>query len=229
MIEAILHLSKKYHGNWNKIYHAITSRERIEILTVDRNKEKFFFITENDYPDKLKEILAPPFFMYYEGRADLINKDVLSINGDISFDEFEKLLEEQNSNKYVLCLDNHELKKEIFDLVMKKNREVIVVCEGGISSFKYYKDYKNLLLISEYNDPQNYDPCDDQTVQRLMFAMSNKIYVSKVDKIETNNLLFNLQQVKKPIYYKESQKLAIDNLNLTNTEMFCIQNIQDVI
>lgn len=229
MIEAILHLSKKYHGNWDKIYQGITSREKIEVLAVDKNKEKFIFITDEDYPEKLKEILTPPFFIYYDGRIDLINKDVLSINGDISYEEFEQLLQEQNSSKYVLCLDNNELKSEIFDLVMKKNREVIIICEGGISSFKYFKDYKNLLLVSEYNEPENYESCKDQTVQRLMFAFSNKIYVSKVDRVDTNNLLFNCQQVKKPIYCNQEQKQAINSLNLPNLEMSFIQRIQEIV
>lgn len=230
MVKAILKLTKKYHGNWDKVYEAISTKERIEIEKCSLDtKDKYIFIGDDDYPNKLKEILVPPFFVFYEGNPSLIEKEVISIHGEISYKEFTELLDNSNSQKYVLCINNDDLKEEIYNLVVKKNLEIIVLCEGGISKFKYFKDYKNLLLVSEYNDPANYEKAPDQSIERLIYAFSNKIYINKVDTIKTKDLLINRKQVSKDLYCKDILKKEFNDLNLNNISMSYLQNIQDIV
>lgn len=230
MVKAILRLTKKYQGNWDKIYEAISSKEKIEIdLNAPDIKEKYIFIGDDNYPNKLKEILVPPFFLFYEGNHKLIEKEVISIHGDVSYDEFSQLLNKSNFAKYVLCINNDDLREEIYNLVIKRNLEIIVLCEGGISKFKYFKDYKNLLLVSEYNDPINYKKSPEQTIERLIYAFSNKIYINKIDTIKTKDLLINQKQVSKDLYCKDILKNEFNNLNLSNINMSYLQNIQDIV
>lgn len=230
MIKSILQLTKKYQGNWDKVYESIIVKEKINIKADDvKTNDKYIFISDENYPDKLKDILVPPFFLFYEGKIDLIEKEVLSINGDISYEEFSALLDNSKSQKYVLCLNNNELREEIFNLVVKHNKQIIVVCEGGISKFKYFKEYNNLLLVSEYNDPDNYNKAPEQTVERLIFAFSDKIYLNKIDKIKTKDLLINQKQIEKNIYCNQNLKNDFDSLNLNNINLSYLKNIQDIV
>lgn len=230
MVKAILKLTKKYHGNWDKIYEAITVKERLSFENNENeSNDKYIFIGDDNYPNKLKEILVPPFFLFYEGNPNLIEKEVLSIHGDVSYDDFCKLLNSSKSQKYVLCINNDDLREEIYKLVIENNLEIIVVCEGGISKFKYFKEYHNLLLVSEYNDPETYQKSPDQFTERLIYAFANKIYINKVDKNKTKELLFNQKQVKKSIYCNEDLKNKFNSLNLCDINMSYLQNIQDIV
>ena len=59
----------------------ILKRAEKEVLFVEKNKIISLFITESDYPQRLKEYVDAPMMLYYRGNADLNTSKIISIVG----------------------------------------------------------------------------------------------------------------------------------------------------
>ncbi|MGI6644504.1 MAG: DNA-processing protein DprA [Bacilli bacterium] len=75
--EILLYFSQKYAGDFDKIYHAIETKERVtqeQIEEVTKNfKGNYFTIIDDDYPDVFKTIYRPPLVVYYHGDINLLS------------------------------------------------------------------------------------------------------------------------------------------------------------
>lgn len=234
MIETILQLSKKYHGNWDKIYQAIALKEKVDSFDENLiNKSNYIFITDNDYPDKLKNIFVPPFFLFYIGNKNLIDSNVISINGQINIKEMRDFLSIDQLKNHTICLNYHEINSKVLNLIIEKKRKLILIVEGGIDNFDYQFDNlddmnDNILIISEYNDANYYDKSDNQTIERLMFAFSDTILINNYELLLAKKLLSNLVNVEKPVYCLEKYKSKIVFLKLNNSKIEYINSFKDI-
>jgi len=59
----------------------VLKRAEKEILFIEKNKISAFFITEPDYPQRLKEYVDSPMVLYYRGNANLNGSKIISIVG----------------------------------------------------------------------------------------------------------------------------------------------------
>ena len=59
----------------------VLNRAEKEILFIEKNKISPFFITEPDYPQRLKEYVDSPMMLYYRGNIDLNASKIISIVG----------------------------------------------------------------------------------------------------------------------------------------------------
>lgn len=199
----------KYHGNWDDIRDAINKREQVKTDYSFRTNSNIMFIIDENYHDKFKQILLPPFFTFYKGDIQFLSEQVIGIEGKISSNELAKIVDKK-SNK-VLCFNNNDFTVENYNLLISKNIKFIVVCEGGIDSFKYEHN-ENILLISEYDNIDDYQPSNEQTVERLLHAISNEIVTGYFEIESWKKLTYNLKNdpkkiiVSKPQYDWLSQK-----------------------
>lgn len=78
--EALLSLSLKYEGNWDRMYKALKEKEPAPLELVgeyERNGgANFITITDEDYPTDFRYLNRPPLLIYYKGDLSLLkNKE----------------------------------------------------------------------------------------------------------------------------------------------------------
>lgn len=179
----------KYHGNWDATYDAINKREKVKTDYPFRTNDNYIFILNENYHNKFKQILLPPFFYFYKGDFQFMDQQVIGIEGKISTGELDKIIKANSHN--VICFNNNDLTKDSYDLLIAKGAKFIVICEGGIDSFKYEHN-QNILLISEYDNFDDYQPCSEQTVERLLYAISDEIILGRFELDSWTKLISNL-------------------------------------
>ena len=182
MRNVILYFTKKYKGDWEKIYDALKRKEKIAIndLREIENYEKYNYcsIIDDNYPFKLKEIYKPPFSLFYNGKLDLCNKEVISLFGNYTYEEIIEI--KSKFPNHVISLELSNKNKNIIDKLNNNNIEFIAICQTDINEvlnneeIKLYTD--NNLLISEFNDRNNVIFIE-QSWLRISMAISNIILI----------------------------------------------------
>lgn len=85
MEELILYFSLKYEGDFQCIYRALKSKERIdESLRLKLKKQLkccYTTIVSDDYPEMLKTINMPPFVLFYYGDLSLVKGKTIGVVG----------------------------------------------------------------------------------------------------------------------------------------------------
>ena len=73
--EALIWFNKTYHGDWDRIYKAIQSKEQIpDEIDIEQNHQ-VVTILDATYPSALKNSYKPPLSIYYEGDLSLLSKN----------------------------------------------------------------------------------------------------------------------------------------------------------
>ena len=75
----LLYFALKYDGNFNKIYHAIDTNERIDFADFNKListvKHKYITIVDPRYPNYLKDKANPPIMLFYHGNIKLFENE----------------------------------------------------------------------------------------------------------------------------------------------------------
>lgn len=164
----LIFLSTKYKGDWDLIYKAISSKEKLLEEEVNQvvNNMKCYATTliDEDYPEILKRYHRPPFVIFYYGDLSLIrdSKNILAVVGSrksTSYGEkatrhFVSSLAKENIIISGLALGIDTI---AHNEAIKNNGKTIAVLGSGIdycypkSNILLYEKIKNEhLLISEY-------------------------------------------------------------------------------
>lgn len=232
MKKLILYLLKKYHGNWDMIYDAISNKEAVDWSEVNQVNDKFEYsympIISENYPDKLKTIYMPPFSLFYIGDINFINKNVLTIIGSLNHNEINQVLKILN-NDVTLCISNNDLNEYFMEQIIKFNIKTIIICEKTIKSFKFKKNnYNNIVLLSKYNH-FNFNKSIDQTIERLLYAFADKIFIKNASKERLSYLTSNYDNVPKNFYSLEKNKNNQDINDVFNqNQISFIKKIDDI-
>lgn len=232
MKKLILYLLKKYHGNWDMIYDAISNKETVDWCEVNQIEDSFDYqympIISENYPDKLKTIYMPPFSLFYTGNIKYLNENVLTIIGSLNQSEVDQVMKIVKEN-VVLCISNHDLTEYFMKKIIKNNVRTIIICEKSIKSFKFEKNnYNNIVLLSEYNQ-FNFNKSIDQTIERLLYAFADKIFIKKASKERLSYLTSNYDNIPKNFYSLEKNKDNHDLVEIFNkNQLSFIKKIDDI-
>ena len=96
----LIAMSIKYDGNWNKIYNAITRREDVESVYVEKAENLkcgTLTLVDSDYPEQLRHLKDPPIVLYYYGDKSLLfnYRNNISVVGSREYSEYgEKITKE---------------------------------------------------------------------------------------------------------------------------------------
>lgn len=194
MIEAVLYLYVKHCGHWDDCYEDVRGRKsKIEILNYKGND--LTFITNDSYPNKLKDIIMPPFFLFHYGNMDLLkSNNVVGINFAPSIKDLEFVTKsvggEQNPEDIVICIPSKFMSVGIIGWVDLNHYKLIVIHDQQLENFKL-KDCLHPtkhLLISEFNHliPE-IKKCDGQHIERLLFAFSDRLFIHKTKELLDSN------------------------------------------
>lgn len=70
--------------------HSAFQRAEMELNFIERYKIKTFFITDNDYPRRLRNCADAPVLLYFKGNADLNSSKLISIVGTRNATDYGK-------------------------------------------------------------------------------------------------------------------------------------------
>jgi len=157
MNKVLEYFNEKYQGNWNKIHKAIKTSERLPLYPLDlkirKNNLNVINILDEDYPNKYKNMYAPPFLIYSQGNSDLLYIDsskVIALHGNFDIDEFDNL---PVNNKVLAFTYNdknvsfyNELMEKGFSLLISDQEQKISISENGKKEYSLYENINKLDL-----------------------------------------------------------------------------------
>ena len=224
--------SKKY--SWEETFLTIKNRERIDwdkVNSLNSNScELSLMIDSKNYPQKLTEIYMPPFELFYCGNYKVIDsKKVIGIAGSLSENETNELIDFVNTNKLSIAILEKDLSEKLYQLCKDLNLNLIVICKNTITNFKFYKkQYKNLLLISE-TGIEDWNRSEEQTYERILFSVSNFIYIKTNNIYKLISLHLNTKFRNKHFFVKKNFKLSDQARCLfKSNELFFINTYDDI-
>ncbi len=199
MREVLLYFSLLYKGDFNRIYKAVASKEKVDenkFKELKKNlKSQYITIIDEDYPKKLKCISAPPFVLYYYGDLSLCDKESVAMIG-----KRQASLYGLNKAKEIstYLMDNQKiivsgLAKGIdgasHQAVLRQKGKTIAVLGCGIDycypieNLELYKEIKqNHLLVSEYPDSEMPQKDYFKRRNRIIAGLSDKVVVVEANK-----------------------------------------------
>lgn len=184
----------KYKGHWKEIFEAIQKQENIDEFLEEAEKTQAITIFDEDYPQILKNVLHPPFVLFYKGNRSLLNeyKHKVAFSGARNkVDEMaiNLITDKIKENEFIVVsgmargTDEKVLENVIF-------HNVIGVLGCGINKVypqcmvgEYDNVASNGLLISEY--PNNCEPESENFIMRnrIIAALSDSVIA--INKVST--------------------------------------------
>lgn len=174
--ELLLFLSHKYEGDWDKIYYAIRTKEKVQSDEVvdfaNSFKGGYITLTDENYPQFIKETTRPPFVLYFKGDIDILRGDqskFLTVIGSRECTNYGRetvssIVKELPDNIVIVSGLAKGIDGAAQESALDSNKKTIGVLGGGIDNV-YPKENTDLfmkiangggLLLSEY--PGNTEP-----------------------------------------------------------------------
>lgn len=212
MKNTIFNLYDQNNCNWDKVYEAISVKQRIDTNLI-KTPNNTIFIGDYNYPDKLKEINLPPFFLFYKGKFDLINNNnIITVNTKLEISFLEII--SKNKKEFGICINENNLSEDVFNFIKDNKIELIILIDQKIENSNYFEkiNIENQLLISEYHS-DNISIAVDQKIERLLFAFADEIIINEIWTNSNVHLFLNIDSKEKPVYSLKTGNLKIININ----------------
>lgn len=181
MEETLLYFSLKYQGNFNSIYKALETKEKVDEnlknQLLRQINSHYTTMVSKDYPQRFKSMDYPPFVVFYYGDLSLLDSNTIAVigtneptlDGEEVTEKFVKEFVEMDlAIVSSLDLGIQSLAQEI---TLQNNGKSIAYLPCGIEISQpkinqiLYEDIKEkALLISEY--PNTTPFSSDKAVQR---------------------------------------------------------------
>lgn len=151
MRDKLIHLNTIFLGNWNGIFDGIRNKLLLGNKKMKNNTPwqtlQYKTINDYDYPKRIREVIMPPFVLFYEGNWSLINKFLLGIHGKLKTNQFKANSFKVTPDKCYIIAEidyTHDLE----NFLIKNKIQHIVVFDKAID--RELKSCKYQLFISEY-------------------------------------------------------------------------------
>ena len=169
----LAYLSLKYNGDWDQIYSDVSSATELDEEEVEKTlktlKSNYIVMSDEEYPESLKQVYKPPFVLFYYGDISLINDfhNKLGVVGTRKPSEYG--INSTNNLVSELCKDFIIISGLAIGIdscshacAINNNGKTVAVLGNGLEA--YYLDgiaenkelfeeiKKNHLVISEYPD-----------------------------------------------------------------------------
>lgn len=216
--DLLIYLSVKYQGNFDKIYHAITTHECASDedikKAVDSVKAKVLTIIDENYPDSLKRMCTPPLVLYYYGDLSLLTDQAsqrLAVVGSrectIYGRKMTNKIVSEVANKKIIIVSGlaRGIDAVAHHSAINAKGKTIAVLGCGIDSIypkeneELFKEIKaNHLLVSEYPNDTKPEPNFFPLRNRLVAGFADKVLVTEAYKNSGTNItvLYALKQGK---------------------------------
>lgn len=178
--DLVLYFALKYEGDFNRIYNALSNKEKFDGEALCKMKEQldcqYISIFDEEYPSGLRKINCPPFVLFYKGNIDLLDEKKLCLITPESNHSTQELLNQFvddmiEDDEFVLVKPH---RSSLDDYAVK----TIKIMDRGIS---FYGDVDNIntLVFSEYpyyvEPPKKYLPFS----YRIVSGLADKIVMAQ--------------------------------------------------
>ncbi|ASZ09304.1 hypothetical protein CK556_03040 [Mesoplasma chauliocola] len=170
MDNVLLYFSLKYNGNWEQIYNALDVKEKIETQELIQIPEtipnNYISIINPIYPNSLKQILRPPFVLYYLGNPTILENyyQTIHFNSGNFNDSYNLKMAKEiifdliKEKRTMLFSQNTKVDEELVDFIIKNKGRLILLVNENLQNFinsefwSKYKDidYSEFIVLSEY-------------------------------------------------------------------------------
>lgn len=188
----LIFFALKYQGNWDLIYKALDTKEKVSLREISQLEEKMqkdwtkkninvITLLDTDFPRKLKEAYKPPFVLFYKGEKELLQQNALYVGSDEidannkrESEDFKKhIVDFKTLNKVLITTNDEKLVSQAADITEIKKIRVVA---GGINDLKVKEEGE--VIISEYFGtseivPENHER--KKQSERLIAAMSEDL------------------------------------------------------
>ncbi|QHX36514.1 DNA-processing protein DprA [Spiroplasma sp. BIUS-1] len=208
MENVLLYFSIKYKGDWDKIYHALDTKEKITHKDLDEVSKKidsnFITILSPLYPSYLKNTHKPPFVIFYKGDITLLSKyhKTIALVGGIETNEYgikniDFLMNDLNSENVIFStIENEGINNEVFDNALKNEFNLINVIQEPMKDYLKktidLPERNNLLVITEvYESDNNMGNMVQEYSNRMLCGISKGIVFIHFKANDLVNKLFS--------------------------------------
>ena len=234
MTNIVHYLLEKNKYSWEETFLSIKRKENIDWDVMSKLNENScelsLMIDQNNYPEKFKDIYMPPFEIFYCGDYRLIDsKKVIGVAGNLNKYEVNNLVDFVKKQKLAIAIIEKDLSLYLYERCKVENLVLIVICKNKIDNFNYYNDqYSNLLLLSETYST-DWNRSEEQTYERILFAVSNIFLLKTNNMYKLISLHLNNKFVNKKFYVFENFKLKSEvNSVFDRTELISINSYDDI-
>lgn len=198
MEETILYFALKYTGDFDKIYHALECKEKIDLDLKEKLfnelQSKYTTIVSDDYPNALKEISCPPFVLFYYGNLDLVKGKCIGVIGMRQASEYGIYATETLVKQ--LCKKNYTIISGMalgidtvaHRMTIASKGRTIAILGSGIDycypkrNLDIYDEIKNNhLIISEYPGKTVPQKINFPRRNRIISGLSDSILVTEAN------------------------------------------------
>lgn len=250
--ERLIALSVMKNGNWSKMYDSLKNDIQLQSLTeeeVQRSLSKIgdtkaITILDELYPAALKEMVRPPFVLYYQGDLALLEKKKVGVMGNrrpsaYGVESCQSVMNQFLMNEVVI-VGGLQLGIDAIAhlLAIRKGKTIALLSSGFLhiypqENFELYKQIaKNHLVISEY--PPHVYPSSGQfyRTHQLLEELSDVMVVLEMVK-EDKRLKITQQLIDdgKIIYSLPTAYNSVHgegNLLLLKRGAYCLTHSSDV-
>ncbi len=172
MKEKLTQLNMMFLGNWNACYDAI----RNKILIAPKQIMNPFMpdlnhvhaIHEPEFPEKVKDVISPPFVLHFSGNWDLINRRLFGIHGKIHLDQIQNLVP---GSDRCLIMTSSDYNEYIAQALLERDINHIVVFDQKLDQEVICPHHQ--LFISEYGT-KIINPSVGQEASRIVMGLAQK-------------------------------------------------------
>ena len=201
-------LAVHYEGDWGQIYRALMEKRLLPDDVADNYvsniKSQFVTIFDKEYPEYLKQMLHPPFVLFYYGDISLINSPdkCLAVIGtrepsDIGIKQTKNIVYSLNKDVIVVSGLAKGIDAVAHATSFKMHRKTVAVLGCGIDNvypieneklYAKFKKSKDNLIISEYPGMVAPDGFHFPARNRLIAMFSSSILVTEA-KLQSGTLI----------------------------------------
>ncbi|MGL5591537.1 MAG: DNA-processing protein DprA [Mycoplasmoidaceae bacterium] len=219
MNDVLLFFSIKYNGDWELIFEALETKEKIEIKEINNIKNNFAYkyttIIDKDYPLLLKDVYKPPFLLYCDGNISLLNNNLVTLIGKWKISDI--LLLVKNRRDVTFVLEKNNINKSLSDEMVLKKLNHILISGIGIKDNNNSSIHK--LVLSEFIE-KNRKIAFDQIQDRILLGISKNTiikYNKKCSKILTTLEIGKVER-KNMYFFNKCDQIIIDEFRLNKID-----------
>lgn len=232
----LIYFAIKYQGDWDKIYQALDSKEKVSLKEISELELKIktegwniITLLDLDYPKRLKEAYKPPFVLWYKGDRRLLQESFIAFTGNQVSENVKEwvnqFLPEVTKCNYIVTNSF----KGVDDLVALKSQKPLLYIEAsGLDKAKQVT--KDDLQITEYPYGMSANADTYRNRNRLTSAFAQHLILLSSEKEgKINNLVSNFLNLGKEIYCFPGDGSQTDgNSELVKQGANLITSIKDI-
>ncbi|UWD35365.1 DNA-processing protein DprA [Mycoplasma cottewii] len=253
MRNILLFFALKYQYNWEKVFNALKDKEKISPETLENISNQletdFISLVDRNYPKHLKDIIRPPFVLFYKGNINLTKSKskIFSLVLDSTVDVYGKknafkLIDDLIANNKIISFKyNNDFSIEVIKHIISKKGSFILLTDLSIKNlktinnemFELIDNYDNWVIIS---DNQINDKISDiykkDSISRTLVGLANAVVICQNKEIISIQSVLDLCLEDDNKFYvfpeKVNSKFKANNLAIKQNGTL-VENLDDIL